>query len=71
MKLICIQCGNTDFTGIDTSRPLICPVPGCGWHYDPQTPEWIVLRDASETDHPFGTATLPLDGWKEEDTGND
>ena len=26
----CPRCGNEDFTGIDTSKPYDCPIPGCG-----------------------------------------
>lgn len=26
----CQQCGNEDFTGVDTSSPFVCPIPGCG-----------------------------------------
>ncbi len=48
MKRICCGCGNTDFEGIDTSRPFICPVPGCGRRYDPQRLDWIILRSAGD-----------------------
>ena len=50
---------------MDTSQRLTCPVPGCGWYFDPQNPEWIVLRDAGEGGRPTAEARDWLAGWEE------
>ena len=70
MELTCVRCGNTDFPETDAENPVTCPVPGCGWRFDPRNPEWIVLRDAGEGGRPTEEARAWLAGWEEE-TGND
>ncbi len=42
--MMCPQCGNTDFTGIDTSKVFVCPVAGCGLKIDPDRPAYIRIR---------------------------
>ena len=66
MKLTCVRCGNTEFSGIDTSHPLTCPVPGCGWHFDPENPKRFVLRDSGDGGRATEEAQAWLDGWEEE-----
>ena len=70
MQLICVQCGNSDFEGMDVTHLVVCPVPGCGYQFDPMHPDRIILRDAGEESHSSVTAKDWLAGWEEE-TAND
>lgn len=49
----CPQCGNEDFTGIDTSAPYICPIPGCGAALRPNNTESVQIH----------TGLMPGMGW--------
>lgn len=59
----CHRCGNSDFSGIDTTLPFICPVTGCRALIDPDRPA-PVLPDPGvptvRTSQPRSAAADPL-----------
>ncbi len=45
--MTCPQCGNTEFSGTDLSKPFTCPVAGCGFLIDPARPSFIRFRSGA------------------------
>lgn len=42
--MVCPVCGNKDFQGLDPGKSFTCPVPGCGWVWEPGICRRVVLR---------------------------
>lgn len=48
--MLCPVCGNSDFHGITTTEAFVCPVPGCGYLFEPRRPARIILSEGGDED---------------------